>query len=46
VGARNPKQAKENAKAGDVKLNSDEVNFITKELINLNWQSKSFNLQG
>ena len=32
VGARNPKQAKENAKAADVKLSPDEINFITNEL--------------
>ncbi len=32
VGARNPKQAKENAKAADVKLSSNEISFITKEL--------------
>jgi aryl-alcohol dehydrogenase-like predicted oxidoreductase len=32
VGARNPKQAEENAKAADVKLSKDEVNFISEEL--------------
>lgn len=32
VGARNPEQAKENAKAADIKLSSDEIDFIIKEL--------------
>ena len=32
VGARNPKQAKENAKATNVKLSSDEIKNITDEL--------------
>ncbi len=32
VGARNPKQAMENAKAADIKLSSEDVEFITKEL--------------
>ena len=32
VGARNPKQATENAKAADIKLSSEEIDFITKEL--------------
>ena len=32
VGARNPKQAKENAKAADVKLSVDEISFISTEL--------------
>jgi aryl-alcohol dehydrogenase-like predicted oxidoreductase len=32
VGARNPKQAKENAKAADVKLSPDEISLITQEL--------------
>ena len=32
VGARNPKQAKENAKAADIELNAGEITFITKEL--------------
>ena len=32
VGARNPKQAEENAKAGDIKLSKDEVNLISDEL--------------
>jgi aryl-alcohol dehydrogenase-like predicted oxidoreductase len=32
VGARNPKQAKENAKAADVKLSPDEINQITQDL--------------
>ncbi len=32
VGARNSKQAKENAKAADINLNSEEIDCITKEL--------------
>ena len=32
IGARNPKQAKENAKAADVILSSDEIKNITDEL--------------
>jgi aryl-alcohol dehydrogenase-like predicted oxidoreductase len=32
VGARNPRQATENAKAADIKLSSEDINFITKEL--------------
>lgn len=32
VGARNPKQAEENAKAGDIILTSEDMDFITKEL--------------
>ena len=32
VGARNPKQAMENAKAADIKLSPEEIDFITKEL--------------
>ena len=32
VGARNPKQTTENAKAADIKLSSEEIDFITKEL--------------
>ncbi|MGB8318481.1 MAG: aldo/keto reductase [Ignavibacteriaceae bacterium] len=35
VGARNPKQAAENAKAADIKLNSEEIDYITKELNNV-----------
>ena len=32
VGARNPEQAKENAKAADVKLSAEEISFISTEL--------------
>jgi len=32
VGARNPKQAGENAKAVEIKLSEDDINFINKEL--------------
>jgi aryl-alcohol dehydrogenase-like predicted oxidoreductase len=32
VGARNLKQATENAKAADIKFSSEETDFITKEL--------------
>lgn len=32
VGARNPKQASENAKAAEVKLSGDEIKFITDQL--------------
>ena len=32
VGARNPKQAEENAKAADVKLSKEEINLINTEL--------------
>jgi aryl-alcohol dehydrogenase-like predicted oxidoreductase len=32
VGARNPKQALENAEAADIKLNNEEINFISSEL--------------
>jgi aryl-alcohol dehydrogenase-like predicted oxidoreductase len=32
VGARNARQAKENAKAADIKLSSDEIKYITDEL--------------
>ena len=35
VGARNPKQARENAGAADIKFNPAEIDFITKELNNL-----------
>lgn len=35
VGARNAAQAIQNAKAGDIKLNKEELAFITKELDNL-----------
>ncbi len=32
VGARNPKQALENAEAADIKLSNEEINFISSEL--------------
>lgn len=32
VGARNPKQAVENAKAADIKLSSEDIDYINKEL--------------
>ena len=32
VGARNPKQAVQNAKAADIKLSSEELKYITEEL--------------
>ena len=32
VGARNPKQAEENAKAAEINLSKDEMNFINTEL--------------
>lgn len=35
VGARNSKQAQENAEAADIKLSSEDIDYITKELNNL-----------
>lgn len=42
VGARNPLQAIQNAKAADIKLNKEEIDFITTELnkVTLNKEAK------